>query len=242
MTPCLHGLTTSRLRRFKIPDFHSFATSELRRFEIPYLHSFVTSELRRLKIPDLHSFTTSELRRVKIPDLHSFATSELRRFKILDLHSFATSELRRFTISDLHRVNHPKNSFHEFRQTRRFEGNSFFLNCPTLAPRGSGLTATIRFHENHWISVKKRHPLNVGVDTRPPETSQRSNRGGFLKLPPRPYKLRALVVKNFHRVLVFFRTLACIFTEKRLTTKCSQLQDFVEFSKVLLCLLFCYHL
>jgi threonyl-tRNA synthetase len=154
MTPCLHGLTTSRLRRFKIPDFHSFATSELRRFEIPYLHSFVTSELRRLKIPDLHSFTTSELRRVKIPDLHSFATSELRRFKILDLHSFATSELRRFTISDLHRVNHPENSFHEFRQTRRFEGNSFFLNCPTLAPRGSGLTATIRFHENHWISVK----------------------------------------------------------------------------------------
>jgi hypothetical protein len=37
---------------------------------------------------------------------------------------------------------------------------------------------------------KKCHPWNVRVDTRPPETSQRSIRGVFLKLPPppRPYK------------------------------------------------------
>jgi hypothetical protein len=46
------------------------------------------------------------------------------------------------------------------------------------------LTPTIRFHENLRISVKKRHPQNVGVDTRPPEISQRSNRGVFAKLPP----------------------------------------------------------
>jgi hypothetical protein len=127
---------------------HRFATSRLRRFKIPDLHRFATSGLHGFKIPDLHRFATSGLRGFKIPDLHRFATSGLRRFKIPDLHRFATSGLRGFKIPDLLRVNYPESSFHEFRQTRRFEGDRFFLNSPTLAPRGSGLTPTIRFHEN----------------------------------------------------------------------------------------------
>jgi hypothetical protein len=90
---------------------------------------------------------TSRLRGFKIPDLHEFAISRLRRFKIPDLHEFAISRLRRFKIPNLHRFNVLENLFHEFRQTRRFEGDRFFLNSPTLAPRGSGLTSTIRFHE-----------------------------------------------------------------------------------------------
>jgi hypothetical protein len=44
------------------------------------------------------------------------------------------------------------------RQIRRFEGIRFLPNSPTLAPRGSGLTPTIRFHENSWILVKKTSP------------------------------------------------------------------------------------
>jgi hypothetical protein len=35
-----------------------------------------------------------------------------------------------------------------------FWGCKFFPNSPTLAPRGSGLTPTIWFHENSWILVK----------------------------------------------------------------------------------------
>jgi hypothetical protein len=172
MTPCPHSFTTSGLRRFKIPDLHKFATSGLRRF----------------KIPDLHRFATSGLHGFKIPDLHWFATSGLRGFKIPDLHRFATSGLRRFKIPDLHRVNYPENSFHESRQTRRFEGDRFFLNSPTLAPRGSGLTPTIRFHENLWISVK-----NVTLETSEWTRVLRKPLNGRIEAdswncPPRPYK------------------------------------------------------
>jgi hypothetical protein len=115
---------------------------------------FTTSGLNKFMIPDPHRFATSGLRRFKIPGLHRFTTSGLRRYKVPDLHRFATSGLRRFEIPDLHKFNLPENLFHEFRQTRRFEGDSFFLNSPTLVPRGSELTPTIWFHENLWISVK----------------------------------------------------------------------------------------
>jgi hypothetical protein len=98
-------------------------------------------------IPDFLGFVTSGLHRFEIPDLHKFVTSRLHRFKIPDLHEFATSRLRRFKIPDLHRFNVPENLFHEFHQTRHSEGDRFFLNSPTLAPWGSRLTPTIRFHE-----------------------------------------------------------------------------------------------
>jgi hypothetical protein len=119
----------------------------------------MTSELCRFMTPCLHRFATSGIRKFMIPDLHRFVTSGLCRFKIPDLHRFATSRLRRFKILNLHRINHPESLFHDFRQTRRFKGGSFFLNSPTLAPRGSGLTPTIRFYENLWILVKKTSPL-----------------------------------------------------------------------------------
>jgi hypothetical protein len=122
------------------------------------LHKFAASGLRGFKIPDLNRLATLGLHRFKIPDLFRFATSGLRRFKIPDLLRFATLGLRRFKIPDLHRINHPENLFHEFRQTRRFEGGRFFLNSPTLAPWGSGLTPTIRLHENFQILVKKMSP------------------------------------------------------------------------------------
>jgi hypothetical protein len=98
----------------------------------PCPHRFATSGLRRFKIPDLHRFATSGLHGFKIQDLHRFAASGLRGFKISDPHRFATSGLRGFKIPDLLRVNYPENSFHEFRQTRRFEGDRFLLNSPTV--------------------------------------------------------------------------------------------------------------
>jgi hypothetical protein len=55
---------------------------------------------------------------------------------------------------------------------------------------GIGSSESTRFPEGLVLgnSGNTYHSRNVGVDTRPPETSQRSNRGEFLKLPPRPYK------------------------------------------------------
>jgi hypothetical protein len=39
-------------------------------------------------------------------------------------------------------------------QIRHFEGVRFLPNSPTLAPRGSGFTPMIQFHENSRILVK----------------------------------------------------------------------------------------
>jgi hypothetical protein len=105
---------------------------------IPDLHRFATSGLRRFEIPDLHRFVTLGLRRFEIPDLHRFATLGLRRFEIPDLHRITTLGLRRFMILDLHRFNLPENLFHEFHQTRRFEGDRCFLTSP--------ITRYLKFH------------------------------------------------------------------------------------------------
>jgi hypothetical protein len=99
----------SRISQIPVPD--------LRRFEILDLHRFATSEVRRFEIPDLHRFATSGLRGFETSDLRRFVTSGLRRFE--------TSYLRRFKIPNLCKFNHPENSFHEFRKTRRFEGDRF---------------------------------------------------------------------------------------------------------------------
>jgi hypothetical protein len=108
---------TFELELQRIPEFRRLPISWFRRFMTPGLHRFATSGARRSKASDLHRFAIPELRRFQIPDL--------RRFKIPDLRKFATSELRRFKIPDLHRFKIPENSFHEFRKTRRFEGDMF---------------------------------------------------------------------------------------------------------------------
>jgi hypothetical protein len=180
MTLCLH--------RFLIPDFRRFMTLELCRFMTPCLHRFATSGLRKFMIPDLHRFPTSGLRRFKIPDLHRFATSGLRRFKILDFHWFATSGLRRFKIPNLHRINPPWNLISWISSNPTFRRWKIFPEFPNTSPSGKRVDSDNPNPQNFRILVKKCHPRNVGVDTRPPGTSQRSNRGGFLKLPPHPYK------------------------------------------------------
>jgi hypothetical protein len=104
--------------------------------------------------------------------LHEFATSRLHRFMASDHRTFATFRLCKFFVHE--------NIIHEFHEldVSRVTG---FPEFPKTSPRGSGLTPTIRFHNNLRIPVKKRHPRNVGGDTRHPENSQRSNRGAFVK-------------------------------------------------------------
>jgi hypothetical protein len=164
--------TTSRLRRFKILDHRVFATSRLCRFKIPNHCVFATSRLRRYKILDHPVFATSRLRRFKIPDHRVFATSRLRRFKIPDHRAcFAPEKLISRTSLN-----------------STFRGSRVFLNSPTLAPRGSGLTPMIRFHENFRISVK-----NVTLGTSEGTRVTRKSRNGRLEArsrncPPHPYK------------------------------------------------------
>jgi hypothetical protein len=83
-----------------------------------------TLDFRASQIPEFRRFMTSGLRRFKISDLLRFVTSGLRKF--------AKSGLHGFKIPDLLRINYPESSFHEFCQTRRFEGDRFFLNSPTV--------------------------------------------------------------------------------------------------------------
>jgi hypothetical protein len=88
---------------------HEFATSKLRRFETPDHHTFVTLRLRRFMASGLYEFTISKLRRFETPDHHTFAALRLRKFQIPDLREFFV----------------PENTFHEFHEPRRFEGDRF---------------------------------------------------------------------------------------------------------------------
>jgi hypothetical protein len=87
-----------------------------------------------------------------------------------------------------------------------FRGWRVFLNSPTLAPRGSGLTLTIRFHDYFGNLVKKRHPRNVVGDTRRPGTLQRSDRGRFRGTTPHvPINRRLPLLKLFTALLLLSR-------------------------------------
>jgi hypothetical protein len=80
----------------------------------------------------------------------------------------------------------PENLCHELRQIRRSVGVRFSPEFPNTSPSGKRVESDDPFPRKLLNSGKKRHPRTVGVDTRPPENSQRSNRGDFLKLPLSP--------------------------------------------------------
>jgi hypothetical protein len=164
-------------------------------------------------------------------------TPNLRRFKIPDL--------RRFMTPDVHRFDHPATDSKFTRNSQiqllfshitwkliswnpvnpTFRGCKIFPEFPNTSPSGKRVDSDNSIPQKLSDSGKKRHPRNIGVDKRPPGISQRSNRGGFLKLPPHPYKYIALTVK-ISSLPRFFQTFACIFAENHFATKCSQLQDF----------------
>jgi hypothetical protein len=73
----------------------------------------------------LHEFATSRLRRFETPDHRTFATLRLHMFMASDLHEFAISRLRRFETLDHREFFVPKNTFHEFHEPQRFEGDRF---------------------------------------------------------------------------------------------------------------------
>jgi hypothetical protein len=101
-------------------------------------------------------------------------------------------------------VKHPKHtkisSYHHFRELvpwisaiRRFKGSRVIQSSPTVCPRGSGLTLTIRFHENFRTLVK-----NVTLGTLEWTRVLRKTRNGPIEAaswnyPPCPRLYRPLV-------------------------------------------------
>jgi hypothetical protein len=61
-----------------------------------------------------------------------------------------------------------------------------FPEFPNTSPSGQRVDSDDPIPRTFQKFSKKRHPRNVGVDTRHPENLQRSNRGAFAELPPSP--------------------------------------------------------
>jgi hypothetical protein len=127
-------------------------------------------------------------------DLKSFAGSRLQIFTSSRLPSFAGSRLQIFASSQLPSFAGSRFQIFASSRLRGFAGSRFlkthftnfitpdvsrvtgFPQSPTLAPRGSGLTPTIRFHENLRISVK-----NVTLETSEWTRVIRKSRNGRIK-------------------------------------------------------------
>jgi hypothetical protein len=164
------------------------------------------------RISQVHDSRSSRVHDSGSSPVHDSRSSQIRDFRALHVHDSRSPQIHDFKASQVHDPrasqvsttlkwkadSHEEARFgchfctllenlsHEFRQTRRFEGVRFCLNSPTLAPRGSGLTPTIRFRENFWILVKKV-TLRTSEWTR---VSWKTRKGHieevFLNYPPRP--------------------------------------------------------
>jgi hypothetical protein len=90
-----------------------------------------------------------------------------------------------------------------------------FPEFPNTSPSGKWVDSDDPIPQKSQNFSKKRHPQNVGGDTRPPEISQWSNRGVFVELPLlAPINRGMSLLKKFHRSHAFFRTLAFTFRGK----------------------------
>jgi hypothetical protein len=89
---------------------------------------------------------------------------------------------------------------------------------PNTSPSGKRVDSDNPIPQTFQNFSKKRHPRNVGGDTRHPETSQRSNRGTFAELPPplAPINRRLPLSNFFHLSLSLLRIVVLSFVENRL--------------------------
>jgi hypothetical protein len=191
-TLCLPNLISSRLPNFMISQVHGVESSRIRDFRASSIR-----DSRSLHVRDFGSFAGSRFQTFAHSRLWGFAGSRFQTFahsRLFEASHVQDSRSSHICDFDASQVQDSRSSWvlcswkfiTRISYISTFRGWQVFLNSPTLAPRRSGLTLTIRFHDNLRISVKKRHPRNVRGDTRHPETSQRSNRGAFVELPPSP--------------------------------------------------------
>jgi hypothetical protein len=167
----------------QIPE-SAFASSSVHACLRPWLPNWVSDRFPNQPPSEVRAIASSRFRASACSRLHVFTESWSPNFTHSRIRGFAGSRPPKI-VSSLFLKNMPQ----ELCQILTFRVWRVFLNSPTLAPRGSGLTPAIRFHKYFGNLVKKRHPRNVGGDTRRPETLKRLNRGRFRgTTPPRLYK------------------------------------------------------
>jgi hypothetical protein len=159
------------LRQQQVHDLRGFAGS---RFQI-----FTSS---RLWASQVQGFASSQVRDFGTPQVQDSRSSQVRDS---ELHRSRASDLRKFAIRSFTGSRFLKTHFMNFVKldVSRVTG---FPEFPNTSPSGKRVDSDDPIPRKSQNFSKKRHPRNVGVDTRPPEISQRSNRGEFLKLPPSP--------------------------------------------------------
>jgi hypothetical protein len=110
-------------------------------------------------------------------------------------------------------IRHIHEHSHEFGNSNCSEGERFLPNSPTLVPRGSGLTLTIRFHENSRNSIK-----NVTLGTSEWTRVSLKTRNGHIKAVPRGYPFvpinRRGAVSIFYRSVAFFGSFIAFLLKK----------------------------
>jgi hypothetical protein len=129
--------------------FRAIARSRLRGFESSGFQTTVRSRLR-----DFVSFRFQIFASSRLQDFVSF------RFQIFSSFLLLKTYITNFINLDISRVT----GFPEF---------------PNTSPSGKRVDSDDPIPRTFQNFSKKRHPRNVGGDTRHPETSQRSNRGAF---------------------------------------------------------------
>jgi hypothetical protein len=126
-----------------------------------------------VEIPGFRMFMTPSLRRTKFPELCTSANSRLRRSQ--------TSCIREFPAPEKHTLRMPL----DFDVSRVM----YFPEFPNTSPSGKRVDSDDPIPRTFRKFSKKRHPRNVGGDTRRPGSKRRLNRGALRETaPPRPYK------------------------------------------------------
>jgi hypothetical protein len=151
-SPHSGNLHTPRLPKSNFSRFPNSANSRFHGFAGPKLQIFSGSRLRSFAGSRFQIFASSRLRGFAGSRFQIFASSRLRGFAGSRFQIFASSRLQSFAGSTF-----LKTYFTNFVKLNvsRVIG---FPKFPNTSPRGSGLTPTIRFHENHRISEKKMSP------------------------------------------------------------------------------------
>jgi hypothetical protein len=133
------------------------------------LHEFATSRLAGSRF---RAIARSRFRGFESSGVQSTARSRLRDFVSYRLQIFVSSLPLKTCITNFINLD-----------VSRVTG---FPEFPNTSPSGKQVDSDDPIPRTFRSFSKKRHPRNIGGDTRHPETSQRSNRGTFAELPPSP--------------------------------------------------------
>jgi hypothetical protein len=139
----VHGFRSLRVRNSEASQVQDSRSSLVRDFAASQFQ-----DSRSLRVRDSETSQVQDSRSLRIRDSE---TSQVQDSKLSRIREFAASQVQDS------RSSHVLCSWKLISRTlltSTFRGWQVFLNSPTLAPRGSGLTPTIRFHKNLRISVK----------------------------------------------------------------------------------------